>query len=167
MIPIVWKSYRAEMTGVVLKTVQCTNCSTDYVYQMERTATGGGTSLYMLDNQGASNRASSSAKSNLESALERGFDAVPCPSCGWYQDYMIPKLRRGKWPWLTPVNVGLGIVGAIVFFTSIVMTANYFDHRDEFLVGVVIGWTVFGSLWCIGIGLALAKYFKFRRFDPN
>jgi hypothetical protein len=68
---------------------------------------------------------------------------------------------------ITPINVGLGIVGAIVFFASIVMNANYFDHRDEFLVGVVIGWTLFGSLWCIGVGLALAKYFKFRHSDPN
>lgn len=167
MIPIVWRSYRAEMTGSVLKTVHCANCSTDYIYQMERTAAGGGTSLYMLDNQGASGRASASAESNLQSALNRGFDAVPCPSCGWYQDYMIPKMRRMKWSWLAPVNVALGIVGAIVFFASLIMTANYFNRQDELLVGVVIGWTLFALLWCIGIGLAVAKHFKFRRFDPN
>lgn len=110
----------------MLKSVQCSNCSVEYLYKLTRSASGSGNSLYMLDNQGASNRASNAAHRNLMNVLERAFDPVPCPKCGWYQPFMIPKMRRMHWKWVTPVVVTLGILAAIVFFVSIVFTAQYY-----------------------------------------
>ena len=51
MIPIFWTQYTATMQGRVLKVVPCENCSTEYVYIMEREASGFGTSMYMLNNE--------------------------------------------------------------------------------------------------------------------
>jgi hypothetical protein len=44
-------------------------------------------------------------------------DAVPCPSCGWYQEHMIAQVRLARYGWL--VRVGwllfvLGVGGIVV-----------------------------------------------------
>ena len=48
MIPIVvfWTKYTAILHGRVVKLVPCENCSTEYVYVLERESAGVGTSVY-------------------------------------------------------------------------------------------------------------------------
>src|SRR5437879_1698950 len=55
MIPVVvfWTKYTATLNGRVLKLVPCENCSTEYVYVLERDGTGVGTSVYALNDEGA------------------------------------------------------------------------------------------------------------------
>src|SRR6266478_3364166 len=53
MIPSV-TSYSATVSGAVPKLVQCESCNAEYVYQLERTASGLEISPLSLDNAGAS-----------------------------------------------------------------------------------------------------------------
>src|SRR5262245_47586315 len=85
--PVFWAQYTAKVHGWCLKNVPCENCSTEYVYMIDREATGAGTSMYMLNNEGAAGHATSAASETLASVLENDFDPVPCPACGHYQRY--------------------------------------------------------------------------------
>src|SRR5262249_57077709 len=101
MIPVVvfWTKYTATLHGQTLKLVPCENCSTEYVYVLEREGSGYGTSLYMLNDEGALGHAKSAAEDTLQSYLENDFDPVPCPTCGHYQRYMFPKMLETKSLW--------------------------------------------------------------------
>ncbi len=50
---VAWKNMQAGATGGVEKFETCEACGTEYVYTLFRAARGEGTSLYMLDNEGA------------------------------------------------------------------------------------------------------------------
>jgi hypothetical protein len=76
-IPVFWTKYTATMQGRALKVVPCENCSTEYVYILEREASGVGTSVYMLNNKGAAGHAQSAASDTLKEILENDFDPVP------------------------------------------------------------------------------------------
>ena len=94
----VGRRYTSRVSGSVLKGAFCENCDCEYLYKMERTAEGQGSSPYYLDNAGAQRRAQEGAIRALTTAL-KGIDAVPCPSCGWYQKNMLSKLG-GNYGWL-------------------------------------------------------------------
>jgi hypothetical protein len=80
-IPIPYAmDYTSTMSGAVLKLVRCEHCGTEYVYKMQRMATGEGTSFLFLDNHGAADRAAARAEETLQRKLERGVDLVPCPT---------------------------------------------------------------------------------------
>src|SRR5947209_6173851 len=100
MVPIVvfWTKYTATLNGRVLKLVPCENCSTEYVYVLEREGSGVGTSVY-LSNPDAPDHAESAAEETLRAYLENDFDPVPCPVCGHYQRSMFPKLYETRSPW--------------------------------------------------------------------
>src|SRR2546423_1405680 len=68
-VPIFWSQYTATVQGRKLKFVPCENCSTEYVYLIEREAIGSGTSMYMLNNEGAASNATSAAGETLTSIL--------------------------------------------------------------------------------------------------
>ncbi len=99
-IPIVWTKYTATVRGRVLKLVPCENCSPEYVYVLEREGEGVGTSVYLLNENGARDHAASAAEDTLQQYLENDFDPVPCPVCGHYQRYMFPKLYDGGSTWI-------------------------------------------------------------------
>ena len=67
------------MEGRVHKLVPCENCSTEYVYVMERESVGYGISFYWLNEAGAEGKANSTAAESLKTALENDFDPIPCP----------------------------------------------------------------------------------------
>src|SRR5829696_6431955 len=85
--------YRSTMSATVTKHVTCENCSCSYTYEMTRSATGQGTSVLWLDNEGAESRAQERAAKSLERQLRTGCDLVPCPDCGWVQRDMAPRVR--------------------------------------------------------------------------
>src|SRR5262245_23015334 len=113
-IPIPYAlDYNVTASGAVLKLVRCEHCTAEYIYKLERSATGSGTSLLFLDNTGAHDRASTEAASNLRGKLERGVDVVPCPACGWVQSNMTPKARRQQCRWMLNVGATLAVVGVV------------------------------------------------------
>src|SRR4051794_9482789 len=123
-VPVFWTEYTATMEGRVLKSVSCENCATEYVYVMERQATGVGTSVYGL-NPGASGHAKTTAADTLGAYLENDFDPVPCPTCGHYQRYMFPKLMETKGLLGLLLAVGIFVVGLVAALAAIKCTLNY------------------------------------------
>ncbi|HEX3150872.1 MAG TPA: hypothetical protein VHR66_22530 [Gemmataceae bacterium] len=164
-IPIPYAmEYTSTMSGSVLKLVRCEQCETEYVYQLERTAEGQGTSFLFTDNEGASARASSRAEETLRRKLERGVDLVPCLACGWYQQDMIPRARREHRRWMFNVGACLtvGLIPVAIF--GGIINAGRFGEP-------AIPWPVFVAilvvLATIGIGLMVAKFIGARTYDPN
>lgn len=83
---------------------------------LEREGTGTGTSVYFLNDVGASNHSASAAEETLDEYLANDFDPIPCPVCGHYQRFMFPKLYETKSPWslaATLVLLGTGGFAAI------------------------------------------------------
>lgn len=164
-IPIPYAmEYTSTMSGSVLKLVRCEQCVTEYVYQLQRTAEGQGTSFLFTDNEGASARASSRAEDALRRKLERGVDLVPCLACGWYQQEMIPRARREHRRWMLNVGACLTIgLLPVAIIGGIINSARFGEPA--------IPWPVFFGglilLALIGIGLMLGKLISSRGYDPN
>jgi hypothetical protein len=156
------------MQGSALKVVRCENCSTEYVYVLERQGMGAGVSMYMLNNEGAAENATSGARESLTSALENDFDPVPCPACGHYQRYMFPKLAEGKWPGLQVLMFLVLLCGCLTAAIALYCSAAYLlgpdDHQFR---NMVRAWSVLLSLCAAGLGLSLIRRSRLRHFDPN
>lgn len=88
--------YTATVGGSTFQEVECENCSTVFVYQVERQVSASDTSVLWLDNRGAQARASQQAHDNLLEALAHAVDPVHCPTCGWLQKNMCSILKRRR-----------------------------------------------------------------------
>lgn len=167
-IPVFWTKYTTTLRGSVFKFVPCENCSTEYVYRIEREGTGIGTSMYSLNNDGAASHSRSAAGETLASMLENDFDPVPCPACGHYQRYMFPKLLQTKWQWAHPITLALVVVGSLSCVIGLYWAIIYLQHPNIRVVeNMVTAWTVMLAAGIIGLGFSLIKRFALRNFDPN
>jgi hypothetical protein len=167
-IPVFWTKYTATMQGQALKVVLCENCSTEYVYILEREASGVGTSVYMLNKEGAAGHAQSAAGDTLKEVLDNDFDAVPCPACGHYQRYMFPKLRETKGMGVVVLTIALLMIGAIAAVGALKCSLDYLQHpREADFRSMITAWSVLLVVCFIGLGLSILNKRKIRRFDPN
>lgn len=170
MIPVVvvWTKYTATVGGRVFKLVPCENCSTEYVYVLEREGTGVGTSVYLLNDEGAQTHAAEAAEDTLRQALENDFDPVPCPACGHYQRFMFPKLMedRSLWgPIARAAALGVGVFAAVA---GAYWTLAYLGQPGNTARWrMVTAWTIVAAAGLIGALLAAAGRARERRFDPN
>ncbi|MDB5294762.1 MAG: hypothetical protein JWO31_745, partial [Phycisphaerales bacterium] len=96
MVLVFGTVHTAKNLGVRLRRVCCERCGACYFYEMVRVGTGKGGSLYLLDEGGARDRASLSAKARLGQMLNAGVDPVPCPQCGHLQRAMSQFVRAGS-----------------------------------------------------------------------
>src|SRR5262249_29495978 len=98
MIPIYvsWTHFTSTASGHAVKFVTCENCPTEYAYLPDREVSGGGTTMYGMDEEGARSGARSAANATLAAVLKNDYDPVPCPACGHYQRYMFPKLLESQ-----------------------------------------------------------------------
>jgi hypothetical protein len=167
-IPVFWTKYTATTRGSVLKFVPCENCSTEYVYVLEREGSGVGTSMYMLNNEGAASHATSAAEDTLKCVLEHDFDAVPCPVCGHYQRYMFPKLLETKSLWGPAVMLGVLLIGILDAISALYWSVAYLQRpNDHAFRRMVVTWSILLLVGLIGLGLSLVRKSKIRHFDPN
>jgi hypothetical protein len=148
--------------------VLCENCSTEYVYLLRREATGTGTSIYNLNNDGAENNAVSTANETIRYILENDFDPVPCPACGYYQRYMFPKLVETKGNWLRPAMLLVLLFGCLSGVLAIHRTIRYLQHSTgEGLREMLVAYSMLLSLCFVGLALSITNRIRTRRFDPN
>jgi len=167
-IPLHWRHYTATTHGSVLKVVPCENCSTEYVYVIEREASGAGASFYGLNNEAAAAHAKSAAEDTLQCVLENDFDPVPCPACGHYQRYMFPKLLGTTGMWVQAVTLAVIFIGCLNAVTALYWSVEYLQRPDDYGFGnMVVAWSVLLLLCFIGFALSLVKQHKIRHFDPN
>ncbi len=167
-IPVIWTKYTATLRGRVLKLVPCENCSTEYVYVLEREGQGVGTSVYLLNDDGAQEHAAAAAEDTLREYLENDFDPVPCPACGHYQRYMFPKLYKVTSPWLPAAQFAVLVAGSLDAVGALYWSLTYLQHStNHALVSLVATWSLLAILGLLGVGLAAIERSKARRFDPN
>lgn len=168
LIPIVfWKTYRETVHGRRLKVVPCENCSTEYVYLLEREGSGAGASLYMLNNEAAAGQAKEGADESLASALENDFDPVPCPACGHYQRFMFAKLRQPRM-WLGVARLVVILIGCLLAVSALYNSFSYWQRPDgEGLGRMALTWLALLLVGLLGVGLGLAEAYDARRFNPN
>jgi hypothetical protein len=170
MIPILvfWTEYTATEHGHRLKFVPCENCSTEYVYLLEREAVGARTSMYTPSDEGAARHARAAAHDTLASVLENDFDPVPCPSCGHYQRYMFPKLLGNTGLGVRVLLVVVSAVGVLAAISALHRSVTYLERpNDQRFAQMVTAWSVLGLLCLVGVGLAILNKVKIRRFNPN
>jgi hypothetical protein len=157
--------YSCSTSGAVLKLVHCECCEAQYVYRMERSAKGQGTSVWFLNNAGAA-RAASEADTQLRCMLERDVDPVPCPKCGWYQQNMLRSARSEQGSRL--LYVGVCFTLAFIPAAVIGLCVNFFVGRGG---QPVVSGPVFlacSALWVVfGLSLILAGFIVAVRYDPN
>lgn len=170
MIPVVvfWTEYTATVGGRVLKFVRCENCPTEYVYVLEREGVGVGTSVYLLNEDGAESHAMSAAEDTLRQALENDFDPVPCPRCGNYQKFMFPKLMEDRSAWGAAARVAAMLIGALAIVIGAYWTRIYVIRpTDGAFWRMIAAWATVAAAGLVSIALAAARGAWERRFDPN
>jgi hypothetical protein len=151
------RDYVTKAEGSVLKTVVCTYCGHEYVYEMKRKATGKGLSVYYLDNQGAQDRSQRDAQSRLDAFLRDSCDPVPCPQCGSYQPAMIQRMKRVRFKWIREA------VPYWIFF-SLFLPFFVLSMEPLSLSEKVIA----VSLWLSSMPLLLLlRHLANANFDPN
>jgi hypothetical protein len=167
-IPVFWTNYTATMHGQVLKLVPCENCPTEYVYVMEREGSGVGTSVYLLNEEGAQDHAVSAAEDTLREYLANDFDPVPCPVCGHYQRYMFPKLLGTRSLWSLAATAAVLVVGILSAVSAAYWGINYLERpNDRALWRLAAACSVLAVVGLIGAGLSAIQRARVRRFDPN
>lgn len=128
--------HTVDSHGKMLKEVTCENCQIEFVYILERRAKGIGFSPYCLDDEGAAQRAAAASVNRLRKWLAQGFDIVPCPSCGHYQEYMIPWLRGDHRIGLWKTAVAMLYAAAVLAIVTvmIMIQPNYRGYTGLWLL---------------------------------
>jgi hypothetical protein len=159
-------TFTTSMRGRASKHVSCENCSFEYVYIMEATASGEGTSLLFLDNTGARQRAAERAGAALHEHLAQGCEVVPCPPCGAVQQHMLPRARELHLRWMRKTGL---IVFAVAGILSIPATVYALvDLMNTGFTALTIG-AVLVVVFLVGLGgaLIIQRRRLCRRYDPN
>jgi hypothetical protein len=158
--------YSASVEGKVPRFVTCEQCGHAFGYWLKRTGAGSASSYLGIGMIGGRERASSRAEDNLEQRLRTECDAVPCPSCGWYQEHMIEQTRHERYGWLVRVGWLLFAVAVFAFvFGGCLVTAL---DKIPALTGIARG-TQAVALLALFAPLAghLLRQQLSARYDPN
>src|SRR5262249_52449186 len=87
-------NYTAQVQGSITKQARCEHCGSKFVYDVWALGSGSGKSAYFLDNQGAKNRSSERAHSDVVTKLESAAELARCPSCNKFQKNGVTLLRK-------------------------------------------------------------------------
>ncbi len=148
--------YTATAAGSVIKLVRCEQCSHEYGYKMSRKVSGRAFSALGLNNQNASDAATNLANRRLRRAIARSCDPVPCPSCGWYQEEMLARLRRTRFKWVDTLAI---LLFMFPIFATMIEGCYFVNNENALLcfgVTFAVGWSfiplvLFGRRWLNGI----------------
>ena len=168
-IPIPYAlDYTATVSGQIPKFVTCEKCTMEYVYLMQRSAQGEGTSFLFLNNAGAQDRAQAEAEAALFRKLQKSCDLVPCPSCGWYQNDMVLRSRKLLHRWITPVLWFITPGAIVVLLLALVSTAAIIKNPKNVPLQMVI-WSWPGALLLTFAVIASLRWRRKRRacYDIN
>jgi hypothetical protein len=147
----------AVRSGSVVKQVKCENCSGEYVYLLRRTATARAPCRQeTVERQ---------AEEKLKRLLQRGFEVVPCPVCGWYQKEMVARVREEMSRDVPRHAVILAVSSAPLYGLAALL---YNAPPNPVLTGLAL---VLGlaAVVCLvsGFGLWIPGLIRSARFDPN
>jgi hypothetical protein len=167
IVHLLVETKKVTTKGAVLKLVQCEGCGEEYVYKLERTATGAATGLRFVDEAGKHAQASAHAETLLNIKLQRAVDVVPCPACGRIQQHMIPLARRRRWRWMLSLGLVLLVPACVVGFVGALVNVAVENQGGT----PVWPWPVFVAALALplalGSGLIIARSIAVGRYDPN
>lgn len=169
MIPIpvpipVGKVHTHVATGQEAKLVTCEGCGMEYVYVVERTVERSAEGLLFSNDEELARRAAAKAERALEKALERAVDPIPCPACGWYQEHMLPAVRRAH-------ARGWFVAGACLMVAALPLGVIGGFLNERRFQPPHLPWPLFlallGVAFALGLVLAVTKSILSSGFDPN
>jgi hypothetical protein len=162
-IPIiipVGRKFTATASGRAIKGTVCEQCKTEYVYALERSQTAEVHAPLFL-NVGARDEAMSQADKSLSNILDRAVEPVPCPSCGHYQQYMIPLARKRHLRWMNLAAIIFGVVAGIGFLAYVIVQSV--GHRPDSPEAL----PVLAACVAVVVAIPIARLVMIRRYDPN
>ena len=151
VLEVLLPKHVAAVQGAVWKFVSCAHCQQRYAYLLELEATGEDYDLLFLDQEGSAERARVKAEQNLLQKSRNIVLAVPCPTCGFYQDDMSRRLKEEAL--INPLQ----IAGVVIAALSLVPLA----------FGIPYIWVLTIVLAVTGLTLVTWGYVLAFRFDPN
>jgi hypothetical protein len=144
----------ATLKGKAYKNRLCECCNAEFFYLVEREAIGSGSSLLFLDNQGARDRAAANAEKSLQAVLDKAFEIVHCPQCGWLQKEMVAAERKKRFKWC--INTSL-VFSMILLMYSLYLFGMH--SKNSYLVFL-------SALASALAGLGLGIFWRIKH-DPN
>jgi hypothetical protein len=159
--------YWATATGRAPKVVLCEQCGMEYVYVLEATGKGQGTSMLFLDNEGAEARSQAAAEAQMLYTLEHDCAVVPCPGCAHVQQHMIPKARATRCLWMKKVAFwGALLAPMFCFFACGAGAAGQKGDEGAEMMAVPL-WVAAALAGASAIVLWPVRFLLCRRYDPN
>ncbi len=160
------KTYTTTVQGCAPKLVHCEKCGFEYVYLLEVTTSGEGTSMLFLDDQGARSRSLAEAEALLHQGLDQGCEVVPCPTCGTIQYHMLARARALRYNWMQIAGIiALAVTGILVLPATIYAII---EGTDTGISGVTMGlWALIGVTTIAGFGLLIQRVRLMGTYDPN
>ncbi|MBI3823964.1 MAG: hypothetical protein HY289_14950 [Planctomycetes bacterium] len=161
-------TYTAFAEGTTWKFLDCEHCRTVFAYPMYRSAEGQGLSVLFLDNEGARELAVAVAQRRLQHKLKKGFDMVPCPHCGKYQEFMLRTIRWQRWEQRLILGILLILLGAISFGAGFLFSISS-SYRLNPDVPVMMRNCYIAVAGFIGLGLSWLAFRAIQccHYDPN
>lgn len=158
-------TYSTSVFGCMPKLVRCEKCDMEYVYILEATAAGEGTSYLFTDNEGARKRSAAQAQAALQKSLDQGCEPVPCPACGTIQQHMLPRARELRFQWMRTWGlIGLGIAGLLTLISIKVSWDGESMVRTPLNIFL---WIATGAAFLFGFGMLERWNQQSSRYDPN
>jgi hypothetical protein len=155
------KQFTSSATGQRLARVECDRCGTEYFYQLSRVGTGVGVAPYFLGTGRAARVAEKGAARDLERALSRGTELVPCPKCSWINEDLVHSYRRTRhraWG-----KAALYTFGSALFIALTIVPLLMIGDPDALPIIALI---VVGLIVLAGGALAVQKWSR-GQINPN
>jgi hypothetical protein len=167
MAPIPYAlTYTTTLRGRTPKLVRCEQCSFEYVYLLEMTVAGEGTSLFFVDNEGARQRSAAQAESALQQNLDQGCEVVPCPGCGLVQQHMLPRAKALHLRWMRTAGLIALAAGGILALPAGIYTLIDVNGRGLTTL-TTAALAAVGLALSAGLGLLIQRARLCRRYNPN
>jgi hypothetical protein len=146
------------VTGNTYKIATCEKCRARYAYPIARSAgglsptaigahTGGLIGVFVVLVVSAmtdafakpSEREVAKLRTRVAGALHKGFDLVPCPKCGWYEQRMATEARHRRLKWMTFAGLLSIIVSLSLLLIVAVNAHSSHSHLDQTFLNCIIG----------------------------
>ena len=154
----------AHATGKRVKHVTCAKCGMKFSYELSRTATGYGTTIYWIGQMQAMKRAQKAAQRNLAKRLDRECELVPCPNCHWIDQKAVNQFRRRMYRRAPALIIGI----LIVIFTAISLATELRDPKGfETQTPVLLYYICAAIFVAVPTCVLFVRWQLRRRFNPN
>jgi hypothetical protein len=145
---VLFRQFRFEAIGSVVKNARCSNCRTSYYYPLALQENAAEWPILCSNPTAVSDRIKKAATTSLMRSLSEGAGAAPCPICGQYQQEMID--------WCKPCNYDLLKYAVIL---PVVALFVFFSRGAAWTVPV-------GSIF-VSLCLILTAIWRDRRSNPS